>query len=436
MRSLPRTALSVCLSAVALAACTKATTDVTATTSPSPHVPVAVKVAFIEDLSSDAATTRSAPAFQGAKLAFDNATLAGDLPVSLEIVGLDTKGDPASGAAIAQQIARDPSFVGAMEAPFLSATVQEAATDVLSDAGVPTFTLSTLGARLANNGWPAWRRIVADVLREGQIVGGFVDALPRPGRGMCLLGDGTAASREFLGAVATSTPTRVALRGRVGAGQEPSPALADEVTKARCGAVVWGGSAGAGGLVRRSLPPNGSRRPFVFVGGDALKDPTYLLVAGATGLGTVATCPCADLSTSTSFAARRFIQDYQSDFGLPPGPYAAEAWDVARMFLQAFRTGASTRAETRSALWSSDRFRGLANDYRFAPDGALTPGSARVRLYRDEGGRWIPIGPARSVSAGRDGSGLDARGGPFLHNGPSDARARPEARVLREGGGP
>ncbi len=400
MRSLPRITMSICWCAVALAACTKASSDVTATTSPPAHAPVAVKVAFIEDLSSDAATTRSAPAFQGAKLAFDNATLAGDLPVAVELVGLDTKGDPTGAATIAQQVTQDPSFVGAIEAPFLSTSVQVAATDVLSAAGVPTITLSTLGARLANNGWPAWRRAVADVLREGEVVGGFVDALPRPGRGVCLLGDGTAASRAFLGAVTTSARTQVALRGRVAPGLEPSTALVNEVARARCGAVVWGGSAGAGGLVRRSLEPTGDRHRFVFVGGDALKDPTYLLVAGATGLGTVAACPCVDLSTSTSLAARRFIQDYQSDFGLPPGPYAAEAWDVAGMFLRAFVTGASTRAQTRSALWSSDRFPGLANEYRFAPDGALTPGSAQVRLYRDEGGRWIPVGPAHSVPAG------------------------------------
>ncbi len=400
MRSLPRTAISICWCALALAACTKATKDVTATTSPSALAPVAVKVAFIEDLSSDATVAGSAPAFQGAKLAFDNATLAGDLPVSVELVGLDTKGDPASAATIAQQVAQDTSFVGAIEAPFLSTTVQVAATDVLSVAGVPTITLSALGARLADRGWPVWRRTIADVLREGGVVGGFVDALPRPGRGMCLLGDGTPASRAFLGEVTASARTGVVLRGRVAPGQGPSPALVNEVARARCGAVVWGGTAGVGGLVRRSLEPTGDRRRLVFVGGDALKDPTYVLVAGAAGLGTVAACPCVDLSTSTSLAARRFIQDYQSDFGLPPGPYAAEAWDVAGMFLRAFRTGASIRAETRSALWSTDRFHGLANDYRFAPDGALTPGSAQVRLYRDEGGRWIPVAPPPTVPAG------------------------------------
>ncbi|MGH2659701.1 MAG: hypothetical protein ACRDHS_08550, partial [Actinomycetota bacterium] len=117
----------------------------------------------------------------------------------------------------------------------------------------------------------------------------------------------------------------------------------------------------------------------------------YLSASGAAGRGTVAACPCADLSTATELAAQRFIQDYQADFGLPPGPYAAEAWDVARMFVQAFRGGADTRAEVLRSIWSVDRFDGLANSYVFEPTGELTPGAARIHLYRDQAGRWVRL---------------------------------------------
>jgi ABC-type branched-subunit amino acid transport system substrate-binding protein len=114
----------------------------------------------------------------------------------------------------------------------------------------------------------------------------------------------------------------------------------------------------------------------------------------------VAACPCADLSTSTDLAAQRFIQDYQADFGLPPGAFAAEAWDVAGMFVRAFRAGATSRAQVLASLWGTDRFRGLANTYVFEPDGELAPGSARVRLFRDEGGRWIQLPSPMPAHAG------------------------------------
>jgi ABC-type branched-subunit amino acid transport system substrate-binding protein len=153
---------------------------------------------------------------------------------------------------------------------------------------------------------------------------------------------------------------------------------------------VWGGSSTVGGLVRRALHESGDRR-ISFVGGDAMKDPVYLAVAGRAGLGTVAACPCADLSTATDLASQRFIQDYQADFGVPPGAFAAEAWDAAGMFVRAFRAGATAAEAVLATLRRMETYRGLADTYVFQPQGELTASSARVRLYRDQGGRWIPL---------------------------------------------
>ncbi len=352
--------------------------------------PVAqVKVAFLEDLSSDEASARAAPAFQGAKLAFDTASLGEGLPVSVELIGLDTGGDAATAAVTAREIVEDPAFVGAIAAPSLTEREQSGAGNILDPAGVPTITLSPLGPNLSKRGWTAWRRAVADVTMEGRTIAAFVDSFPSPRRGACLLGDGSPGSRALLGAVAASTTTEVVLRPRAAPEEPASPRIARAVSRSRCGVVVWGGSSTTGGLVRRSLTQGGGRT-VAFVGGDAIKDPIYLSVSGRTGLGTVAACPCADLSTSTTLAAQRFIQDYQAEFGLPPGAFAAEGWDVAGMLVSAFRAGAATRAEVLASLWGTDRFEGLVNIYVFEPNGALTEGSGRVRLFRDEGGRWIP----------------------------------------------
>ena len=351
---------------------------------------VHVKVAFLEDLSSDEASARAAPAFQGAKLGFDTASLGDGLPVSVELIGLDTGGDAATAAATAREIVEDPAFVGAIAAPSLTEQEQSGAGNVLDPAGVPTITLSPLGPNLSKRGWTAWRRAVAGVTMEGRTIAAFVDTLPSPRRGACLLGDASPGSRALLSAVAASTTTEVVLRSHAAPEEPGSPRIARAVSRSQCGVVVWGGSSTTGGLVRRSLNQAGGRR-IAFVGGDAIKDPIYLSVSGRTGLGTVAACPCADLSTSTTLAAQRFIQDYQAEFGLPPGAFAAEGWDVAGMLVSAFRAGAATRAEVLASLWGTDRFAGLVNIYVFEPNGALTVGSGRVRLFRDEGGRWIPL---------------------------------------------
>jgi len=360
---------------------------------------VHLKIAFLEDLSSDEAAVRSAPAFQGAKLAFDTAALGDGLPVSVELMSVDTGGDAATAAAAAREIVSDPAFVGAIAAPSLTEREQSAAGDLLDLGGLPTLTLSPLGPNLSGRGWTAWRRTVADVTMEGRAIGAFVDSVLPPRRGACVLGDGSSGSRALLGAVAASTTSDVVLRWHTDAAETGSLRVARAVSRARCGAVVWGGSSTVGGLVRRALHEAGGRR-ISFVGGDAMKDPVYLAVAGRAGLGTVAACPCADLSTATDLASQRFIQDYQADFGVPPGAFAAESWDAAGMFVRAFRAGAASADGVLAILWETETYRGLAGTYVFRPDGELTRSSARVRLYRDEGGRWIPLRSPVATHAG------------------------------------
>jgi ABC-type branched-subunit amino acid transport system substrate-binding protein len=378
------------LALIALASCTRGEPGDPGASPSVSHPPAQLKIAFLEDLSSDEAAVRSAPAFQGAKLAFDTAALGDGLPVSVELISVDTGGDAVTAAAAAQEIVSDPAFVGAIGAPSLTEREQSAAGDLLDRGGLPTLTLSPLGPNLSSRGWTAWRRTVADVKMEGRAIAAFVDSVPSPRRGACVLGDGSSGSKSLLGAVAASTTSDVVLRWHTDATEASSLGVAQAVSRARCGTVVWGGSSTTGGLVRRALHETGARR-ISFVGGDAMKDPVYLTVAGGAGLGTVAACPCADLSTATDLASQRFIQDYQADFGVPPAAFAAEAWDAAGMFVRAFRTGTSSRSEVLASLWGMDRYPGLANTYVFEPTGELAPGAARVHLYRNTARRWMPF---------------------------------------------
>ncbi len=384
-----RLAFLIGLMLIALPSCTSGEPGLRGASTSVPRFPVQLKVAFLEDLSSDQATARSAPAFQGARLAFDTAALGRGLPISVEMIGVDTGGEAATAAAAARAIVSDPAFVGAIAAPSLTGREQSAAGNLLDRGGLPTVTLSPLGPNLSKRGWTTWRRTVADVTMEGRAIAAFVDSVPSLRRGACVLGDGSSGSRALLGAVAASTTSDVVLRWHTAATEPGSLRIAPAVSRARCGVVVWGGSSTTGALVRRALHGAGGRR-ISFVGGDAMKDPTYLAVSGRAGLGTVAACPCADLSTATDLASQRFIQDYQADFGVPPGAFAAEAWDAAGMFVRALRAGAASGAEVLAFLWETETYRGLAGTYVFRPDGELTRSSARIRLYRDEGGRWIP----------------------------------------------
>jgi len=346
-----------------------------------------VKIAFLEDLSEEGSDDRARPAFQGAALAFDRAVLTGDLPLEVELFVVDTKGDPETAIRVVEELAADPEFLAVIAAPFLFE--QGSIGAILAEAGIPTVSLSTLNTGLSTHGWTTWFRAVADRSREASAVASFIRGLGAARRGVCVSGDGGTASNGMARTVAADLERLVVLRQTLTSEDEPS-SLAASVRRAGCGVVFWGGFSDRAAAIRLELDRAGSER-VILVGADGMKDETYLETAGAAGEGTVVSCSCVDLTTSTPLAAQRFIQDYQFEHGSPPGAYAAEGWDVARLFVAAFRSGAASRGEIVEFLGSLTGFEGLANTYTFGDDGELADASALVHLYRDEGGRWIPL---------------------------------------------
>lgn len=360
-----------------------------------PVEPISLTVAFVEALDGEDDADRVAPAFQAARLAFSNAEVVAGLPVDVELVAYDTAGDAARTAEVAAEIVAAPEIVAAIAAPGL--TMQAELGDAFSAGGVPWISLSGSGSGLGERGWTGWRRLVPDQVVQGAVLGRAIDGLEASARGVCVLGDGTTPSRSILGAAVDAIHAPVAMRATVPEAQPDVVAAAEAVGAAGCGVVLWGGDGSLGAALRRQLVEE-HRRRVVFVGSDRLRDRGYLDAVGGAGEGTIAICPCVDLSTSTDLAAQRFIQDYQSEFGLPPGPYAVEAWDAARMLVAAFRAGAVTRAAVGTALEFGSVFDGLAGTYRFGVGGEpLDPGSM-LRLSRVEGGRWLQL--ASTVPAG------------------------------------
>lgn len=384
---------SVALAALPiLASCTQTNAPATPGPASPSQDPLRVRVAFLQDLSPEEADTGVAPAFQAASLAFANAALHGGA-FEVELVPFDTGGDPDRAAEIAAEIASDDTVVAALGAPYLDG--QAALGDALETAGVPWLTLSGRGTALGERGWTAWRRLVADEAEEGTELAGTADELRASRRGVCLLGDGSSASRSLNRAVLASLETGIVLRGTwtptsVPATPAPAGPGASDIAEVGCGVVLWTGGALDGGALRRELVAAGLR-DVRFAGGDAMKRDDYLEAVGPAGEGTGAVCPCVDLSISTTLAARRFIQDYQAEYGVPPGPFAAEAWDAAGMLLDALRSGALTRPDMAAAVGGLSSFEGLAGAYDFTSGGELTPETALVRRYLDEGGRWIEV---------------------------------------------
>jgi branched-chain amino acid transport system substrate-binding protein len=309
-----------------------------------------VRIAFIQDLSAPDADEHVQPALQAAELA-----VAMHDPGGVELVVLDLAEDPGA----IDQVAADPSMAAAIVGPGADGSM-------LAEAGVPTVSVSTAGATPSEG---AWRRFVAPMPLLADVIADRVR-----GREPCVVSDDpppddlAALLAERLGVAVTTTEP-----------DAPGTAL-----RPACGIVTWAGSPDPAVELVRSAPGHG------MVGGDRLLDPDFRDDVGAAGEGTIAVCACVDVTTPLDPAISRFIQDYQSEFGTAPGPYAVEAWDATRWILDLLGPGTS-RPEVASALAGLEMTTGLAGPYAFDAGGERR--DAPTQVFELESGRWDAVPP-------------------------------------------
>jgi len=348
-----------------------------ASVSPSPLD--TLKVAYVQDLAPEQALDTTLPPLQAIELAFATAASSGLLPTPVEVVAFDTQGDPVATGEVAAEIASDPSFIAAFAAPNLGGL--GGLVDVLAAEGVPVLSLS---ARDPVEGAApgTFFRFVAPLAVQASSLAEGVTALRRPDGDLCLVLP-PADETRFSNAVREGLSPGLRVFEENAGGEVPA------VPPAECGTVIWTGDGVGGAALAVSLEDDPPPSP-ILIGGPGLREPDFLGEAGTAAEGSVAFCSCADVSTALGLGAQRFIQDYQSEFGTPPGPYAVEAWDAAHMLIEELDSGGSSGEGLIARLASTPRFEGLGRAYAFT-GGELTQPEDAVLVYRVEGGRWTAV---------------------------------------------
>lgn len=353
--------------------------------------PVPVKIAVFEDLSNEDATQLVMPSYLGLQLALTEG--AADVPVAPQLVALDVQDDPARAADLAQQVADDPTYVAAVIAPFWAET--KAVGDILSAAGIPTLSLSALNPDIPSYGWTSWRRLVPTQPRQADSLAALLASSANSVTGVCLVRDTTQYSVALTGLLKQRLRHLVTKVVTI-----DSPLVTDafgqaaaDIDAAGCRTIAWTGFAASGALLRTSLTSSGLPG-VVMYGADAVKDEPFLTLTAGVGNGTVVTCPCVDLATSTDPEAQRFVHDYQSEFGSSPGVYGAEGWDLGTMLITAFRTGAAAHGPLVEALSRVRELNGVAGIYGWTDGGELAPSAVQVHTFVDRGQRWTSFAVA------------------------------------------
>ncbi|MGZ8601346.1 MAG: ABC transporter substrate-binding protein [Actinomycetota bacterium] len=351
-----------------------------------------VRVAFFQDLSVPDHVDLVSPSF----LAFDMAVQRRlvERGATAEVVQFDTRGDAGTAIEMAEEVAADGSFVLAVAAPFWHEPAEVGR--ILAEAGVPTMSLSPVSGSpwlepSSPPGDPAalWRRLVPDRASEASLLAEVAgqrspEGEPQP---VCLVGDGSPYGRGLVDQV------------EAGLGGWPSTRIdgtapveaADAVATTGCRVVVWGGfPPGARELARAMRAAGSARGRPVDLAGDALKTtiPPTSPAGNGVVVGSVA-CSCVDVSLELGLPSRRFLNAYQSEHGLAPGVYAAEAWDAGRLAAGAITGGALDRVAMQAAFTTFTTYEGVARTYAFDADGEVV--GVEPGLFAAAGTRWLPL---------------------------------------------
>jgi branched-chain amino acid transport system substrate-binding protein len=266
-------------------------------------------------------------------------------------------------------------------------------------------TQSATDDALAQHGWTHWFRAVGNNSDQAKPASAYIQNTIKPNCTF-VASDGTAYGHGLAAIVfqvLSDSGQKVEPEEQVAPAQKDYSALVTKIQGSGCKALFYGGYSPEAGLIRKQMTEAGLD-DVVMVGGDGIKDATFTGTAGKAGDGTISVCPCvspADLAASAGNVAgiQKLITDYKGKFGEDPGIYAAEGWDVAQIFISAFKAGKTDRESITQYIRGLQGFAGLAKSYSWQPDGELFPASRTMFVYEVKNQEFEFLGDAATVTA-------------------------------------
>jgi branched-chain amino acid transport system substrate-binding protein len=353
-----------------------------------------VSIAYIGALTGDYKTI-VAPGYQAAQLAFENANAGkyGSLPVKITLKGMDTQGTADQAVTVATSIVDDSSFVGIIGPAFSNET--QAAGPRLDQVGIPFITPSATNPGLSQNGWTHWFRAVSSDAFGGPIIAKFIaDQHPNC---VFIMGDGTTGATSWDVSVSMSLEklgVKVLPRESFTSGQKDFSALVSKVAASECTAFFVAGYSSDIGPIRKQLTDAGLSE-VVLYGSSSFKDDQFLSTAGSAAEGTIIVCDCADVNGASDPAAKDFVAQYRDRWNEEPGEYAAEAWDIAQLYIAAFKANQITRDQITAYFHAVNGFKGVTKEYKFQVNGELDPSAIVDYMFVVKDHKWALLGPAQ-----------------------------------------
>ncbi|HEV2755623.1 MAG TPA: branched-chain amino acid ABC transporter substrate-binding protein [Actinomycetota bacterium] len=332
-------------------------------------------------LSGDAARY-GRPIANGIRLAVDLANRERDLPCALAIHTEDSQGDPTQAPALAEELVEDEQVVACICGFFSGEALATGA--IFEEAGLLMASTGT-NRTIDREGFDTWfRAIAADPTQGAAAARYIIDVLEA--ESVSVVHDKQDYSEGLAKDVAAGVRYRLDKVYVINPEESDHSAVAVQIKQRNPDVVYFGGYwPQAGGLLRQ-LREAGVRSVFVTDDGSMFRGLGRYLRGYGGNARAKAACPCSDPTEIE--AAATFVAEYETSFGTRPRIYAADAFDVTNIAIDALRelSGAESLEQVRSHVVShfdaADGVEGTVKDYTWNERGELVTDESDVFIWK------------------------------------------------------
>lgn len=302
-------------------------------------------------------------------------------PIRFELLSEDDQADPKTGTAVAQKLV-DQGIQG-MIGHFNSGT-SIPASRVYSDAGIPQIAMATSPVYTAQGYKTTFRAMTSDT-QQGSVAGKFaVEKLTA--MKVAIVDDRTAYGQgladEFEKAV-KAAGGEIVKREFTSDKATDFSAILTNIKGVKPDLIYYGGADAQAGPMAKQLRQLGIDAKFM--GGEMVKSPTFLQLAGDAAEGTIASLagvPLAQMPGGQGYAER-----YKTKFGAEVEIYSPYAYDATRVMVEAMKKADSTDPAKYLPVLAGIQFAGITSaNIAYDDKGDLKAGG--ITLYQVKGGEW------------------------------------------------
>ncbi|MGK5531407.1 branched-chain amino acid ABC transporter substrate-binding protein [Streptomyces sp. URMC 129] len=329
---------------------------------------------------------------RGVQLAINEANASGDYDFELEYFAADDQGSETEATTAAQSAIDDPDVVAVVGPAFSGPT--EVSAPLYGQAGLAAVTPSATNPTLTEQDFGTFLRAVPNDNAQGSAMAEFLAG--QDGVDSVMVIDDVTPYGEGLAEVAVAGLTEAGIdveHDSVPAETVDYSNAARTVVESGVDALVYAGYYEALGPFATRLQEAGF--DGIGISGDGSKDEELINLAGDAAEGWYLTCPCTDAAEEEGLAD--FAERYEEEFGLAPGTYSAEAYDITNMIIAQIAElgGAPSREELYNAL-AGVEYQGLTKTFTFDENGEFA--NDAVFFYRVEEGVISYLGGTDEVT--------------------------------------